>query len=206
MTFNIGVDFTVYQAISHGHTAALRRYLRYRSRSLYIRDKYGRTLLMLAVSANNEELVQLLIELGSELDAQNVYGWTALHYASLQGQTPVVKTLLKARARPDMRCKLGKTPLQLTMVRETAVAKLLGNQHAAAHAECAQRLRSAENKTRALAHWKRHAPVAGRARLVIKKKLQLKWDEVRFRPWHSGAAAAAESFYAAAARQQAIKA
>lgn len=66
-------------------------------------DATGRTLLMLAASSDvlPVDTVKTLIERGVDVNAQARNGQTALGYARLRGQTPVVDLLLKAGARDE---------------------------------------------------------------------------------------------------------
>ena len=54
--------------------------------------------------ARSDKVVRLLVENGSELDAQDSYGLTALHIFVLQGQLSLVKTILRCGASINIRC------------------------------------------------------------------------------------------------------
>ena len=59
--------------------------------------EYRSTCLMESVNIGEEEMVSLLLEQqGIDVNARNVYGETALHYAALHGQLALVQKLLAA--------------------------------------------------------------------------------------------------------------
>jgi ankyrin repeat protein len=66
-------------------------------------DIRGRTLLMVAASSDAlpAATVKTLIERGADVNAKGPKGATALDFARLRGQTPVVDVLLKAGAKPS---------------------------------------------------------------------------------------------------------
>lgn len=59
----------------------------------------GETLLHQAVKQQNVEMVQLLLEYGSNVAAQNGEGMTAVHLAALQGSTEILDVLVKAMSK-----------------------------------------------------------------------------------------------------------
>ena len=72
------------------------------------------TLLHMASSAGNIRLVELLIEAGAPIDAQNIHGKTALHYAASKGHKIITQILLGHHANTQLRFE-NKTPLELAM-------------------------------------------------------------------------------------------
>jgi ankyrin repeat protein len=58
-------------------------------------------------------IVKLLVKAKVNLNHQNKSGDTSLHLAAKNGQTALVKFLLAHGAKPNIKCKSGKTPLQL---------------------------------------------------------------------------------------------
>ncbi len=120
-----------------------------------IKDMYGNTLLHVAASMGDVELVELLLENGANPNAKNEYGETPLHratnaevakklirygsyvnekdrdgrtplhYAAYHGRIDVVETLLENDAL-IITDKDGQTPLHLALLeKRTQVAKLL---------------------------------------------------------------------------------
>ncbi len=67
------------------------------------RKLYGLTALMLAVSANQLDIVQLLVSKCADVNATNEDGSTALMAAVLKGHVNVVKVLLAAGAKGEYR-------------------------------------------------------------------------------------------------------
>lgn len=67
-------------------------------------------------SGTNEdavEAVKLLLDLGSDVNAVNVRGETALHGAAGRGSNPIVRLLADKGAKLDAKNKRGVTPLQI---------------------------------------------------------------------------------------------
>ena len=62
-----------------------------------------RTPLMLAVTNNHHQVVQLLVDHGAHVDAHDKHLRTALHRAVATGAEESVEMLLQARADPTMR-------------------------------------------------------------------------------------------------------
>ena len=68
------------------------------------RDDNGRSLLHWACSGGHKELVQWLLESGSEVDARDDSRWTPLIIASSAGHEAVVRLLLGAGANINAIC------------------------------------------------------------------------------------------------------
>jgi len=67
------------------------------------RDHYGNTMLLLAAQNNSRRLIKLSLKHGGGVDAVNLKGNTALHYAMAYGYEECSKTLRKYGARVDIR-------------------------------------------------------------------------------------------------------
>jgi len=76
-----------------------------------ITSKHAWTLLHMAASGGNARLVDLLLRSGSQVNPQNIYGKTALHYASLKGHVQIVALLLEKNADLSILFE-GKTALE----------------------------------------------------------------------------------------------
>jgi ankyrin repeat protein len=92
-------------------------------------DKHGSTPLHCAAWKGNARMVEELLELGANIDAQNEndhYGTTALHAAAHGNRAGVVAVLLAYGADRNVTNRQGRTPLEETAIHNaTAAAKLL---------------------------------------------------------------------------------
>ena len=85
---------------------------------LQCRDKV--TSLMHAVDSGNWTIVKMICGVKScQIDAQDVYGLSALHIAVIHGRADIVEYLLKRRARVDIQQCQGGTPLFMVTDRST---------------------------------------------------------------------------------------
>jgi ankyrin repeat protein len=82
----------------------------------------NRTLLMWAAASLNLGLIDHLLLAGANVDAQDIYGWSALHYAAspfreaaFDGIGACVKRLVEGGANVDMLDRLNRTPLLLAI-------------------------------------------------------------------------------------------
>ena len=66
-----------------------------------------------AVVEDNFSKVERLLEWGTDPDATDQYGWTAVHLAADRANARVLKVLLEAGANPDAQIASGETPLHL---------------------------------------------------------------------------------------------
>ncbi|MXY62455.1 MAG: hypothetical protein F4Y87_03230 [Synechococcus sp. SB0665_bin_28] len=59
-------------------------------------------------------MVKALLDAGADLEARAIGGFTPLHMAARDSETPeVVKALLDAGAKPSAKTEEGKTPVEL---------------------------------------------------------------------------------------------
>lgn len=87
---------------------------------------HGWTMLHMAASGGNTRMVQLLIERGATVNAQNTFGKTSLHYAASKGHKEIVEKLLEHHADTEMLFE-GKTSAELATENGHAeIAELLG--------------------------------------------------------------------------------
>jgi len=86
----------------------------------------GNTALHAAVAGKRHELVELLIDAGADVNAQDASGWTPLNLAAHEGVVETVRLLLTNGADQTIADKNGRTPRE-TAEREgnTAVLELL---------------------------------------------------------------------------------
>ncbi|RAO69914.1 uncharacterized protein BHQ10_005926 [Talaromyces amestolkiae] len=94
------------------------------------RDAIGYTPLVSAAATGNETLLKLLIERGADLNARGATrGSTAMHQAAQSGHAGIVRLLLRAGAKPDVRNLSGRTPLQIaTGLRKENVKKVFAEE------------------------------------------------------------------------------
>ena len=175
---------TCFTACQHGDKAAVQAWLdggRDIDTRLNVEEQEasGVTLLMLAAEVGREPIVEMLLGRKAGPDLQGPEGFTALMLAAENGHLPIVCRLLAAGAAVKLRCARqndgnpSRTALQIAEYRGDT--------------ECARLLRLPWEKIRrALAHWRRHAPLVGRfARHVPEWRAAR--NEVRYRPGGSGA-------------------
>ena len=77
----------------------------------YVDDKHGWTPLHSAAFHGHKDVVQLLLDRGSDPNKANVGGQTPLHYAAMKGHKDVVQLLLDRGADPNKANEGGWTPL-----------------------------------------------------------------------------------------------
>jgi Ankyrin repeats (3 copies)/Ankyrin repeats (many copies) len=98
------------------------------------RDGDGLTPLLCASegrSFKDDSAVRLLLEHGADINAQNQFGWTSLHWASINGALEVVRLLLEHGADVQVKNNSGRTALQVAAwYGHDKIVKLLGEQGA----------------------------------------------------------------------------
>jgi len=104
---NTGTE--IHMAVRRGDANKVKDLLKHEDVSS--RDKQGNTALHLAAALGSLELVELLLEAGSAVDAQNKFGWTPLHFAAEGINGELVKRLLDAGANVNSRDHDDSTPL-----------------------------------------------------------------------------------------------
>jgi ankyrin repeat protein len=82
------------------------------------KNEEGATLLMLAAGAGNQEMVEMLLKAGAEVDATDARGWTALfkalfNYEQNRGFPDVVSALIEAGADIEHQIAYGTRPLMI---------------------------------------------------------------------------------------------
>jgi ankyrin repeat protein len=89
-------------------------------------DIGGSTPLHFTAMVNQYECAAVLLRHGVALDTINMYGETALWWASCEGHLPTVQLLVQAGADIDRACNDGRTPLAVARMsgRTTVVAYL----------------------------------------------------------------------------------
>jgi ankyrin repeat protein len=77
------------------------------------KDKYGMTLLMVAVERGDRGVARLLMDSGAEIDAVNEGGWSALRYAASRREPAyeIMEDILEHGGNVDIRNNFGETLL-----------------------------------------------------------------------------------------------
>ncbi|KAI1444648.1 hypothetical protein F5Y02DRAFT_427579 [Annulohypoxylon stygium] len=94
---------------------------------LNFKDWKGRTLLILAVGFKQENIVQLALERGANIEHKDCYGFTALHHAVIRNHEGIIKLLLEKGADIEARNHAGVTPIQLSVGANDLTRLLLEN-------------------------------------------------------------------------------
>ncbi|MCS7272885.1 MAG: ankyrin repeat domain-containing protein [Fimbriimonadales bacterium] len=92
----------VHYAAIYGRTRVLKAMLK-RGVSPNLRDRNGRTLLMLAAENGHVDTVRLLLQHGADPSARSAFGETALDAAYRGGNPEVVRLLQRYAAQPSLR-------------------------------------------------------------------------------------------------------
>ena len=62
------------------------------------------------------KVVKFLAPLANNLNATDLNGWSAIHYAALFGKIEVIKFLAPLMDEPNIRDQSGKTPIDLAKI------------------------------------------------------------------------------------------
>ncbi|MCB0322438.1 MAG: ankyrin repeat domain-containing protein [Bdellovibrionales bacterium] len=95
---------------------------------LEVKNRNGRTALMLAADRGNREIAKTLLTVGSNPNRVDAYGWNALHFAAASGHVEMVRLLLEQGADKDAVSANGERPLDLARNNKRKdVVAILGN-------------------------------------------------------------------------------
>lgn len=106
-----GCGMSVHDVVAAGDAARVQEMLAQDPDAIERRDKLGKTPLFFAVTYGREEMVDLLIEQGADVNAQDDTGLTPLHVAAFMSRPACAEKLLNAGARIDTVDVFGDTPL-----------------------------------------------------------------------------------------------
>lgn len=106
-------DSVFYNAVHSGNTTLVERLLSTGYRLQTIQFQGGLTPIHVAVQDDNEEMVDLLLKKGADVNARTSWGATPLHLAARQGSRAVMDLLITKGADVNADTKNGDTPLHL---------------------------------------------------------------------------------------------
>jgi ankyrin repeat protein len=96
----------------------------------------------------HEEIVELLIAEGADVNARDNYKWTPLNYAAHGGHKEIVELLIAAGADVNARDKDGKTPFDVSSNDETADLLRRHGGKTGAELKAERKLEQANNRDR----------------------------------------------------------
>ncbi len=103
----------IFEAVRKGDVEKVEALLRKDPAIRHLKSEFQLTLLQEAVKAGNLPLAKKLVDLGLPVGEQNVYGWTALHFAGENGDVPLIEWLIEKGAPLNARTIDGLTPFNL---------------------------------------------------------------------------------------------
>ena len=103
----------IHDAAANGDQDRITTIVKQDASMLKLPDDAGDQPLHHAAQARKVAALELLIQLGADVNAANHTGLTPLHLASKNGPTDAVETLLKAGAKADTKDAVGRTPLDV---------------------------------------------------------------------------------------------
>lgn len=103
----------IHDAAANGDLDRITAIVKQDAKALKLADEAGDQPLHHAAQARKVAALELLIQLGAEVNASNRSGLTPLHLASKNGPTDAVETLIKAGAKADAKDAVGRTPLDM---------------------------------------------------------------------------------------------
>lgn len=101
----------IHTATFLGNTKALKQHIDAGS-DLNVKDQYGSTPLIIAITFGKTEIAKSLINAGADINITNNDGSTPLHIASFFCRIDIVKALLDKGADKTLKNNYGSTPLQ----------------------------------------------------------------------------------------------
>lgn len=110
-----GIDEDLFEAVKINDLVKVRELID-KGANVNFKDKYGYSILHLAVNNGNFEIVSFLIEKGADVKAKvsgHIYkGWTPLHFTAIYDKIKIAKLLLKKGVDVNAKDDKGITPLQ----------------------------------------------------------------------------------------------
>jgi len=106
----------IHEAAKNGDLAKVTALLNSNPALVFDRDVDGRTPLHLAAKEGHEDIVEMLLAHGAEVNAGDASGDTALSYAAAGGHLDVAQVLLDHKANVNSRGSMGMTPLDRALM------------------------------------------------------------------------------------------
>ncbi len=106
-----GCEESIHDAALKGDVKTARRMLDARPQLINSRNKLGKTPLHQSLTGGNDEIIELLIERGSDVNVPDNTGLTPLHIAAWWSVTARAKILIDHGATVNATDKFGDTPL-----------------------------------------------------------------------------------------------
>ncbi len=103
-------NVSIHIAAVQGNNDAIKQHITAGS-DLNIKDKYGSSPLIIAITFDKTEVAKTLIEAGADLKITNNDGSTPLHIAAFFCRTEIVKALLDKGADKNVKNNFGRTAL-----------------------------------------------------------------------------------------------
>ena len=103
-------------AVERGHSQTLRRLVSQHVGGIMVdaRGRHGQTALHIAAARGRQELIDVLCDLGADVEATDLLGWSALHQAAYHGQKAAAQHLVERyNAATGVVTSAGLTPLAL---------------------------------------------------------------------------------------------
>lgn len=117
-----------FSSVMEGYAVAIMGFIRHDPRLLEARCVLTeRTPLMVAAKAGHVKVVNILLERGANINAQDRFGITPVMLAAANGNAEIVSLLLKAGAMPFLRSELGLDALMFACIEgnETVLRMLI---------------------------------------------------------------------------------
>jgi ankyrin repeat protein len=171
----------IHDAVIKGDIILVKNLLEKNPKLVNSRGKLDRTPLHLAAQEGNQELVELLLDKGADIDAQDQYHFTPLHLASYEGRLEVVQTLLTKGANKNARDIGGGTPLCIgAQCNKTEIVRVLINNGVDVNIS--------ENYKRTPLYWLANFGQRDLAKLIIEKGADVNASsKIGFTPLHAAA-------------------
>ncbi len=112
----LGCSGSIHDEVSRGNVEQVRMLLERYPELLESKDKMGKTPLFFAVNRGRKELVDLLLNAGADVHAQDITGLTPLHAAAWWNKKEEAERLLAAGASLEQRDVFGDTPLHIAAI------------------------------------------------------------------------------------------